>query len=472
MPSADLSKPPVGDGVADDTAALQAAVDEVANRGGGRVTLRAGHTYRCGSLRLRDHVELHLEGGSRLVAVADPQSYSRKFIVGALTGGTADGNTVANGVLIWAEDAQDVSITGTGVIDGSAHEFVLDQTSEIYRMNQARPFPVFMVGCTQVTIRDVRFVNSALWTVRLSGCTDVRVDGVRIDNDMRVPNADGLNFDHCRRVRVSGCDIRTPDDGICLKSTDEFTHFGGCSDVVITGCTVESRSTGITLGADTDKPLRRVVISDSVIRAHRGVSISIGTGLGGFVEDVLMTGLVIEAQHDADEWWGSAEPILIRTAPWHTETGAIRRVTISNVRARAESGIVVYASHPGTVHDLELSSIQLQLARWTDHPGGRQDLRPIDNAEPFPGRPDDINGLRPIAPPAVHLEGVHSVRLSQIGIDWDSSCGDEFGPELLIEQCADVRWRDFEVSSDAPVLRVDGHDSALPQSGTAGSNHR
>ena len=43
---------------------IQAAIDEVASAGGGRVTVPAG-AHESGSIRLRSGIELHLEKGAR-----------------------------------------------------------------------------------------------------------------------------------------------------------------------------------------------------------------------------------------------------------------------------------------------------------------------------------------------------------------------------------------------------------------------
>src|ERR1700674_1760909 len=58
-----------GDGVAKDTAALQAAVDKVA-AAGGTVVLSAGN-YLCGTIHLRSNLTLRLEQGARLLASPD-----------------------------------------------------------------------------------------------------------------------------------------------------------------------------------------------------------------------------------------------------------------------------------------------------------------------------------------------------------------------------------------------------------------
>lgn len=43
-----------GDGISDDTSALQRAIDECGHGGGGRIVLDGGRVYRCGAIALCD----------------------------------------------------------------------------------------------------------------------------------------------------------------------------------------------------------------------------------------------------------------------------------------------------------------------------------------------------------------------------------------------------------------------------------
>ena len=56
-----------GDGLSDDTQAIQQAVEDCAQAGGGRVA-RAGQTFLAGAVTLRKRVEFHLERGAVLKA--------------------------------------------------------------------------------------------------------------------------------------------------------------------------------------------------------------------------------------------------------------------------------------------------------------------------------------------------------------------------------------------------------------------
>lgn len=171
-----------------------------------------------------------------------------------------------------------------------AGSIVLRSHVAIYEMPVTRPFALFFVDCTDVTIRDTRFRDAALWTVRLTGCEGVLIDGVRIRGDMKLPNADGIDLDRCRSVQIANCDIRCPDDAISLKNYEEFPDSGECADIVVTNCILESRSSAVVVGVDAVAPIRNVVVDGCVIRAsHRGLSVNLGQA--GLFENILFSNI-------------------------------------------------------------------------------------------------------------------------------------------------------------------------------------
>ena len=64
----------VGDGKTLNTAAIQAAIDEISARGGGRVTLTEGR-YLCGRIDLKSGVELHIERSAVLLGSANAADF-------------------------------------------------------------------------------------------------------------------------------------------------------------------------------------------------------------------------------------------------------------------------------------------------------------------------------------------------------------------------------------------------------------
>jgi hypothetical protein len=396
----------VGDGTVLDTEAIQHTIDMCHKEGGGTVLVPAGAIFRTGSLVLRSFVELHVERGATLAGSGDWADYTERVRVGALTDGTVAGAEAAAGALLIARDATDVAITGGGVIDGAGRRFIERELGHIHRMPKERPFAVFLMGCAGVTVRDITIRDSALWSLRLSGCQDVTVHSVRIRGDQLLPNNDGIDIDHCKRVRVSDCDIITGDDGIALKACDEFPEYGACEDIVVTGCTIDSRSSGLVIGCDIISPVRNVVFSDCVVRSsHRGLSINLSDR--GDVENVLFANMVVQSQLWHADWWGRGEPIYVAANPWRDDVGRVRRVRFRNILARAENGVLIHAAEPGLVEDVVLEGVDLELDRWTDWPGGEQDLRPC------PGE-----GIRRQPTVGFFVENASGVRLDDCSVAW------------------------------------------------------
>src|SRR5450755_1584466 len=63
-----------GDGIADDTSAINQAIAAAADAGGGTVEVGAG-TYLAGSIHLKSDIALRLDPGSSIVATSDGSAY-------------------------------------------------------------------------------------------------------------------------------------------------------------------------------------------------------------------------------------------------------------------------------------------------------------------------------------------------------------------------------------------------------------
>ena len=103
-----------GDGQANDAAAIQRAIDACTAAGGGTVLLPAGKTFRSGTIALKSNVELHVERGARLAGSGDWADYTTRLAVGALSGGALDADHPAQSMLITAERAENIAISGAG----------------------------------------------------------------------------------------------------------------------------------------------------------------------------------------------------------------------------------------------------------------------------------------------------------------------------------------------------------------------
>lgn len=410
----------VGDGVTLDTVAIQSAIDKATEAGGGTVTLSAGRVYLSGSLLLRSNVALNIEAGAVLQGSADWADYTIRPRVGALSAGVVVDHTEEAGAFLACEPGSaNIAIMGGGVIDGAGPAFVAEDLGSIYRCPNTRPFTVFLIGCDRVIIRDVTVRDGALWMVRLSGCTDVVIDGVRIVADLKMPNSDGIDIDRCKRVSISNCHIRCGDDAISLKSTEEFEEYGACEDVVVTNCTITTTSSALVVGVDATGDIRNVVFSNCVIRSsNRGLSVNLGQE--GDFENILFSDIIVETRLFDDGWWGRGEPIYVSSAPWHDVAGRIRNVRFRNILARSENGVFIEAVEPGSIDGVIIEGLTLELDSWSGRQGGTYDRRPIDSRD----------GIFASANSAFYIVNARGVELRNCTVVWPQPRPPWFGDLL------------------------------------------
>ena len=309
----------------DNAAAIQAAIDACAAAGGGTVLVPAGATYLSGSFTLRGGMEFRVERGARILASPHREAYR-----GYAVPGDPNGVEGEKRVFISAYEAHGLAITGGGTIDGNGKAFMSEELPHIWRGVAWRPHMFVLVGCDHLTVREVTLKDSGNWTLHMSGCRDVLVDGIRILNDLKVPNCDGIDPDHCRDVRISNCHIEAGDDCIVLKNLASYARYGPTSNVAISNCTLISTSAAVKIGSESVDDFRDIVVSNCTIRdSSRGLAIQLRDG--GSVEHVLFSGCTVETRLFHEDWWGRAEPIYLTAVPRTAggRVGAIRQLAPS-----------------------------------------------------------------------------------------------------------------------------------------------
>lgn len=377
-----------GDGQTDDAPALQAAINACSQAGGGKVVVPAGRTYLCSPFQLASYVELHLEPNARILANPDESIYTE----------SAFGENRGEGMMwISGKDLENVSITGTGTIDGNGVAFMGKELDDSYELKPVtdfdpRPHVLTLTNIRKLAIRDITIRNSAYWTVHVIGCNDVSIDGISILNDLKIRNGDGIDVDHSRNVRIANCHIESGDDCICLKNRREFEQYGPCEDIVVTNCTMVSRSCAVKIGSENMDAIRRVLFTNCIIKdSNRGIGIQ--NRDEGTVTDVVFSHMLVDCRFFSDVWWGKAEPIYVTSYPravgnhkdagWRFPKGAtegrcgeVSRIWFKDIKCVSENGVFVGGDVPGKVNNICFEGVDLHIERRTDYPGGIYDKRP------------------------------------------------------------------------------------------------
>src|SRR5437868_7070395 len=108
-----------GDGATLDTAGLQAAIDACTKDQGGTVLVPAG-VFVIGTVEMKSNVTLHIAAQGKLLGSADGKQYHAADAI-PLRGDTTlnDGNVG----LIFAVNAENITIEGPGISDGQGAHF-------------------------------------------------------------------------------------------------------------------------------------------------------------------------------------------------------------------------------------------------------------------------------------------------------------------------------------------------------------
>ncbi len=250
----------------DDTAAVQAAIDAAA-RCGGRVILRDG-VFLCGTLYLKSNVSLEIDGSAVLMAHPDIRRY----------GTDTHHNRYRNEpeldrCFIFAENAENIEICGGGIIDGNAEAF--PNEGNIYR-----PMMIRFLRCHGIRVHDVRLYNSASWTTAFLDSKNIFISGVDIKNNKNY-NGDGLDFDGCSHVFVTGCSICGTDDNLCLQSSGLPMR-----DVHISNCSFTSLCAGVRIGLKSIGEISNVYVSHCTMENVWREGIKIECSEGGSISNV------------------------------------------------------------------------------------------------------------------------------------------------------------------------------------------
>ena len=413
----------VGDGRTLDTVAVQRAIDQCYQRGGGRVLVAPGR-YRLGTLYLKTHVELHLQAGAVLLGSVDREDYDARALLAAV-------------------EQDDVSITGYGVIDGVGGHPVFKPDNP-YNGISGRPYMIHATNCSRLKITGISMRDGATWACRLDECDDVVINDLSIHSRINANN-DGVDLVDCRNVRLSNSTFDCGDDAICLKSESER----GCQYITIANCVVKSESNGIKFGTASVGGFRDIAITNCVIHDTRLSGIALEAVDGGTIDRVVVSNVTMNTVNGG---------IFLRLGKRHCETpGALRNVQISNVVAtgigawRPDTKASYYkdnrdpriglsiAGLPGhVVENVTLSNLRLQF-----YGGGTADDAARELEEKPANYPEySMFGVTPAY--GFYCRHVRGVKMRDVQIDWKH---EDSRPPLFFDDAEDIVVSGFDAAA-------------------------
>jgi polygalacturonase len=245
------------------TSAIQNVIDRAASEGGGVVVIPEG-TFLTGALFFKQGTHLHvigrLKGSER---IADFPVMTTRI----------EGETCKYfAALVNADGLDGFTISGQGTIDGNGlhywQEFWIRRSwnPQCTNKDAQRPRLTYVSNSRNVTIQDVRLINSPFWTNHVYKSDHVRyldcyiyapTENVWSPEPRRgAPSSDAIDIDACTDVMVSGCYMHVNDDAVVLKGgkgtwADKDETNGDCERILIENCHYGKVHGCLTLGSES-----------------------------------------------------------------------------------------------------------------------------------------------------------------------------------------------------------------------------
>jgi polygalacturonase len=359
-----------GDGRQIDSPAINKAIEEAAENGGGTIFFPAG-IYLSYSIHLQSNITIYLDAGSVLLAAYPGESSGYDPAEDNEHSRFQDfGHSHWKNSLIWGIELENITICGQGTINGRG------LTREESRLPGVGNKALSLKLCRNVTLKDITMVNCGHFALLATGVDNMTIHNVKVDT-----NRDGFDIDCCCNVRVSDCSVNSPwDDAIVLKSSYALGFFRDTENVTITNCYVSGYDKGsatdgtfrrdepqapdqgyvtgrIKLGTESSGGFRNINISGCIFERCRGLALE--TVDGGFLEDIVISNITMRDIVNA--------PLFLRLgsrmrSPEGTPVGRMSRIMISNINVyNADSRYAsIISGVPGCyIEDVTLSNIRI-----------------------------------------------------------------------------------------------------------------
>ena len=415
----------VGDGKTLDTKAIQTAIDEAAKVGNGaRVLVPKGHQYLIGTIVLKSEIDFHLQGDAQLFVSTNKEDYSQE-------------------AAIIPQQANHLKISITGSINGRAMEFMshYEQENEWWIPKEWRPKLFILTQCKDLEIINITIEKAPFWSLHMLGCENVLIDGIKIKNDLDVPNCDGIDPDHCRNVEIRNCEISCGDDAIVVKATRKKEDYGPSANIWVHDCILETQDSGVKIGTETTKDIYNVVFERCEIKTScRGITIQLRDE--GNVYNIAFKDITFTSRYHSAPWWGRGEAISFTAIPRTSETqlGKIHDILVENVKGTAENSVRINGTKESRINNVRFNNVSVTFNRWTKYPGNIFDNRPTMVYE----------GIEAHDNPGMYIRFADQVTLDNCSVKWGNNIPDYFSNALKAHDVTGLKLIDFKGNSANP----------------------
>jgi len=288
----------VGDGITDNTLALQKAINACSGTNGS-VVIPAG-IFISGELMLKSNMTLWVSEGATLRGSPYKKAYPdfRPDTASRVNWPGKEGE-LGRG-FICSNGANNITITGGGKIDGNArvNESPTGNLNDCAQgdhngTSTTRPALLYLaLGRHNITVKNIDLVNGACWGIALIECDDITIDGINERNDFAA-NGDGIDIMDCHSVTITNSTIVSVDDALCPKSCVAR----GVDGVTIKNISVVTNCGGLKLGTDSYGCFKNISVTDVAMQIanwnNGNAAIELNSADGADINNIKYTNLNI-----------------------------------------------------------------------------------------------------------------------------------------------------------------------------------
>ena len=400
------------DGETLNTEAINNAIKAVSEKGGGKVVIPEG-LWLTGPVVLQNNVNLHVEKNALVLFSGDADLYP-------LVRTSFEGlDMLRCQSPISAMNAENIAITGYGVLDGSGDSWrpvkrnkmtdgqwksllksggVVDESGKVWYPNEGalkasiltgskekreisdsewegmkrwlRPVLLSIVKSKRVLLEGVTFRNSPSWCLHPLSCEDLTLNGVKVFNPWYSQNGDALDVESCKNVVVTNSLFDAGDDAICIKSgkdADGRRRGEPCENVLVKNNTVLHGHGGFVVGSEMSGGVRNVYVADcTFIGTDVGLRFKSTRGRGGVVENVYVDNInMINIPGDAliaDLYYAVKDAPGAPVPAVTEETPSFKNIHISNISCKGAGRAMLLNGLP----ELPIENFSVRNMRITD----------------------------------------------------------------------------------------------------------
>lgn len=405
----------VGDGIHEDTAAIQAAI--LCCPPDGRVLMPAGR-YLVHPLFLKSHQSVEIAKNAVLLLERDRRRFPILPGMVLSTNETEDYNFASwegnpldcFASLLTGMNVEDVTVYGEGVLDGQADKSDW-WVNPREKRGAWRGRMVFLNRCHHVHLIGLTIKNSPSWNLHPYFSNELKLLNLTVQGPSNSPNTDGFDPESCQRILAAGLHFSVGDDCIAIKSGKIYMgkrYQTPCRDLEIMHCLMENGHGGVTIGSEMAGGVQEIRVHDCLMRnTDRGLRIKTrrGRGKDGLIDGIVFdhvqmekvgTPLCVNAMYFCDPD-GHSEYVQTRLPqPVDENTPTIGQIVFRHVKA---SGAAC-AGYVLGLPEQPVRCIQLQQVAITCDP----------NAKPM--QPIMSDGI-----PEMHCAGLIAENIAQLVLD-------------------------------------------------------